>query len=305
MKNNNIDAEKFYKDTKKKLIWEPFGRFLSKFDKRGQTILMIILVVLGIFVGVSLFLFGDFIKQKINSVLGVNTDETIVTKSQDYPGNTNLAESNLEKDRVENKCRGAQFDIYSEDYFERVGNERFFEEEIGVSAKETEYFQASNKSKWACKIPFIAQVVAIPLSGQSFGLFFEYEDVFRVLVGDGDRVTLKVEQNKLDDRKRKWQPVPDKYNKERQKLKNPIEDGEEVTLIVKAKESEGNIVLHIDVYHSKYQSVEKFDYVFSPNAINIQAPQQRNFRIGLNDFRFEGTGSIIDLKTLSVEEKEW
>jgi len=96
----------------------------------------------------------------------------------------------------------------------------------------------------------------------------------------------------------------DKDGKERQKLGNQIADGEEVTLEIKVKESDGKIVLHINVYHSKFQNVEPFDYVFTPNAINIQAPQPRNFRVGLNDFRFKGTGSVLDLKTLSVDERE-
>ena len=271
-------------------------RLPAKYRKPVAYIVAVLLLV-GV---IGLFFLSRY--SEIQNVKGIRTAE-VVTPSKDSQQESLI--TILEKEQVKNQCRGAQFDIFSEDYFERVGNERFFEEKIGVSAKGTEYFQASNKSKWACKLSFIAQLVVVPVSGQSLGLFFEYEDVFRVLVGDGDRVTLKVEQNNLNDRKREWQAVPDKNGKERRKLGNPIEDGEEVTLIVKAKESEGNIVLHIDVYHSKYQSVEKFDYVFSPNAINIQAPQQRNFRIGLNDFRFEGTGSIIDLKTLSVEEKEW
>ncbi|KKQ98207.1 MAG: hypothetical protein UT24_C0014G0021 [Candidatus Woesebacteria bacterium GW2011_GWB1_39_12] len=303
MKNRNIDPEELYKDTKKKLIWAPVYPILVRLSKKGQTIFMIVVIIFVFFIIATWLLFDDQIKKKANAVLGVDTGEKILEKGDESHSDNNLAKDNIEKDRIDNKCKGAQFGIFS-DYFEPVGNERFYKEEVGVSARNTEYYQASYKSNWACNIPFVAQVVAIPLSGQSFGLFFEYEDVFRVLVGDGDRVTLKVEQNKLKDRKSEWQPVLDKDGKERQKLGNQIADGEEVTLEIKVKESDGKIVLHINVYHSKFQNVEPFDYVFTPNAINIQAPQPRNFRVGLNDFRFKGTGSVLDLKTLSVDERE-
>lgn len=283
----------------KKLWFSFIKRFPPKYQK---PIACFVAVLLAVCVG-GLFILSRYseIRNVIQNVKGVGSVDVVTPSINNQQKSSSAI---LEKERVENKCRGAQFDIFS-DYFESVGNERFYKEELGVSARNTDYYQATRKSNWACNMPFVAQVVTIPLSGSSFGLFFEYEDVFRVLVGDGDRVTLKVEQNKLNDRKREWLAVPDKDGNERQKLGNPIEDGEEVTLIVKTKESGGNIVLHIDVYHSKFQSVEQFDYVFSPNAINIQAPQSRNYRVGLNDFRFEGTGSIIDLKTLSVEEKEW
>lgn len=212
-------------------------------------------------------------------------------------------ERKLNEERVKQKCEGAQFDILKE--LDIIGNERFFKEENGVSVRETENYQASVKTHWGCKMPFFAQVVAIPVSGPSFGLFFEYENVFKVIVGDGDRITLKVEQNKLGERKMDWTPVRDEKGHERQKLGNPIEDGEEVTLVVKAKEKEGWVLLRVEIYHSRFQSVEIFDYSFLPNAVNNKTGQKRALRIGINDFRYKGEGSIIDLKILSIEEKEW
>lgn len=212
-------------------------------------------------------------------------------------------EQELNKERVKEKCKGAQFNILKE--LDIIGNERFFKEENGISARETEYYQASVKTLWGCKMPFFAQVVAIPVSGPSFGLFFEYEDVFKVIVGDGDRITLKVEQNKLDERTTAWITVRDEEGRERQKLGNPIEDGEEVTLVVKTREKEGRVLLRVEIYHSRFQSVEIFNYSFLPNAVNNKTGQKRALRIGINDFHYKGEGSIIDLKTLSIEEKEW
>jgi hypothetical protein len=242
----------------------------------------------------------EFINTKFEKVLGLHIQQEQSKETQPIIVTSDEFERNL----IINQCNGSQFDILSGKYFDQIGGERFNTEEIGYSTRNTKTYQASSKTKWGCKIPFEARIVAFPVSGKSFGLFFEYENMFKVLIGDGDRKTLRVEENKFGYRGL-WPELTDSVGKKRPSLINSIEDGEEVLLIIKVKAIDKKIILNLEINHSKFQSIERFNFEFEPNGINYQTDQARNFRIGINDSRFKGEGSIVDLKTLSIKEGEW
>ncbi len=246
------------------------------------------------------------IQNILGRVLGMATQfgETHPPKKVESPTPAPVLRDDFSLDRVNNKCRGAVFDILGGDLIP-VGGERFYTEDQGYSTKSTKNYQAAKETKWPCSLPFSATVVSIPISGPSFGLYVEYLDMFKVLIGDGDRKTIRVEENKWNSRKDSWPQIRDLENNKRPTLVNPIEDGEEVTLTIKAKAINGKILLHIDVFHSKFQSHEPFDFEIVPNGVNFQTDQPRPFRVGINDSRYKGYGSILDLKTLSIKEGEW
>lgn len=220
--------------------------------------------------------------------LGINIEQFVIEKINDEYIKTN-------------QCNNYVFDIVGTKYIKPVGSQRFTAEVDGYSARGTEFLQASSETQWGCSLPFTAQLVVIPVKGSSFGLFVEYKDMFKILVGDGDRKTIKIEARKYILNGSKWVGI----TKNRPSLKNPIEDGEEVIITIKSKVEGERLLLHLDVYHSKFQSTESFDFELFPNGVNFQIEQPRVFRIGINDSRYRGEGSIIDLKTFSIKEGEW
>lgn len=300
MENNNINIEKEIKIRKKKInsfLWKHFNYLINKIiPKRFINYFIWFLVLLII---TFKFWWPSINKLLIKpEVIGVSTDSTNDNKS------VMLVSDEFERNLIINQCNGSQFDILSGKYFEQVGGERFNAENLGYSARNTKEFQASSRTRWGCNIPFITTIVSYPVSGKSFGLFIEYENMFKVLIGDGDRKTIRVEVNKFGYRGL-WPELKDSTGKKRPSLINPVEIGEEVITTIKVKELNSKIVLNIEVLHSKFQSVEKFDFEFEPTGINYKADQERNFRIGINDSRYKGEGSVIDLKTFSIKEGEW
>lgn len=281
-----------------KLIDWVFGK-----SKLVGNILLIIIVILF----VIKIIFG--ITEPLNKIYNfINKSDDVVNEK--VPTQPVLKDDDEEKDPIlkrdydqkyNNRCEGAEFDILG-NAFLPVGGERFTVEEgeNTVSVKETGGYQAVVRTPWGCKLPFIARIRVYPKEGPSLGLIFEYEDMFRILIGDGDRKTIKVQQNKWNIRG-EWPDVP----LDNDKLTNTIEDGEEVLVYVKSKVTNDEVLVEINIYHSKYQSVETFNAHFIPTGANFNQEESRRFRIGMNDSFYNGLGSIIRMDTFSIKETDW
>lgn len=274
---------------------------------RARWLLPSLAVLILVICAFVFWLYSDPIKLKTQSILGIKTSNDKVIPL-DIESNTSKEEEIEEKISDEyiksNQCNNYPINIIGTKYILPIGSQRFHAENGGYSASDTKDFQASSETSWGCSLPFTAQIVSIPISGSSFGLSFEYFNMFKVVIGDGDRKTIRVEENKYGIRGA-WPEIKDETGKIRPSLVNPIEDGEEVTLTIKAKHLDGKIKLNIVILHSKFKSKEEYNFEFEPTAVNFQSDQSRKFRIGINDSRYKGEGSVIDLKTFSIKEGEW
>jgi len=240
--------------------------------------------------------------QNSTRILGETTVALEVTPPPAVPvGDDNPIHKRINDEKANERCNGAEFNIL-DGTLEPVGGERFTfeEEEDAVSVRETSGYQAVVRTPWGCKFPLEAKIRVYPVSGSSLGLIFEYENVFKTLVGDGDRKTVRVQQNKWNIRG-DWPEVELKSNK----LSFPIEDGEEIFITVKGKVVDGIVHVVLEVKHSKFQSSDTFTASFIPTGTNLNVDQSRKFRIGINDSFYKGKASIIKMDTFSVAEKEW
>jgi hypothetical protein len=212
------------------------------------------------------------------------------------------AEGPIEKrsndDRYKNRCAGAKFDILSDDLNE-VGGERFLfpdKYDDHIASPAGRLFQGSKKTNWECGFPFEATISAVPKKESSIGLFLEFGGIFKVILGDGDRRSIKVEKNDRGDRG-PWTQVYRTY------LPAEIELNKEIVLTVKAKMEEGKILLKVEIIHSgRKDPVILIIPPFRPQGVSLEAHTKGDFRVGINDYRYQGFGSLVRLDTLSIKE---
>ncbi|MCL5784592.1 MAG: hypothetical protein M1142_04550 [Patescibacteria group bacterium] len=203
---------------------------------------------------------------------------------------------------VDRPCQGESFDVIQQ-LDDVWGKERPFpadpDDPDVISASGSANFQVAKKYSFPCKAPFTAKLSFIPLKERSIGVFVEFEDVFKVLVGDGDRLTWKIEENS-GNRKQPW------LIRLREKMKNgPISLNKEATLILDAKPSLNGLDLKITFsYIPEGKSDRVFEYETSAvkaSVTDLINSPARTFRIGLNDFRYKGSGSEIRFGAFSVK----
>lgn len=203
-----------------------------------------------------------------------------------------------------NPCQGESFEVIQQ-LDDVWGKEKPFSADVNdpsvISASESANSQVAKKYPYPCKPPWEVKLSFVPLKEQSIGVFIEYEDVFKVLLGDGDRQTWKIEKNDFG-RKGPWA----EFLKE--KLFNgKISINKEVTIIISSKQKGNSLDLDIKF---RYVPEGKDDYIWEERLVNVEAKatdlvgvSARPFRVGLNDSRFRGTGSEIQFGTFSI--KEW
>jgi hypothetical protein len=150
-------------------------------------------------------------------------------------------------------------------------------------------------------LPWVATVSATPRKSESIGLFVEYEGVVKIIVGDGDRATWKVERND-NGRKEEWTRVG------KQKWANgKISIDKEFTVSIKAlRNRKYDISLELSLNYIPEGNKEyiwesyKIDNIH-PEALNLDVNTSHKFRIGINDWRFKGKGSELKLGNFSVK----
>ncbi|MBI2596765.1 hypothetical protein HYW41_01290 [Candidatus Daviesbacteria bacterium] len=201
-------------------------------------------------------------------------------------------------------CQGESFDVILQ-LDDVWGKEKPFQVDPDdpriISASESANAQVAKKYPYPCRPPWEVKLSFVPLKEQSIGVFIEYEDVFKVLLGDGDRQTWKIEKNDSA-RKSPWT----EFIKE--KLVNgKISVSKEVTIIISSNQKGNGLDLNIQF---RYVPEGKNDYIWEERLVYIEAKATdlvgvpaRPFRVGLNDSRFKGAGSEIRFGIFSI--KEW
>lgn len=198
------------------------------------------------------------------------------------------------------KCAGARFDIISD--LSSVGGENFIFPDASdnhVASPAGNLFQGSQKTSWECNLPLIATISATPEKVKSIGLFTEFENVFRVVVGDGDRRSIKIEKNDSGDRGA-WTVVYRKYIEE-------LQINREITLTIKAKTEDSKIHLWVGLSQPGLKEPIILDEIpyFSPQGISVDEHTSEKVRIGINDSFYKNQGTWVRLGTLSIVEGEW
>ena len=220
----------------------------------------------------------------------------------------NAPESTLERERVkkisETPCNDIPVSIV-EDFVDVQGKEKWVlpdEKDLTViSAPDNGQFQGTKRYPFECELSWIATISATPRKPGSIGLFVEYEDVIKVIIGDGDRTTWKVEKND-NGRREEWKQV------NKQKLDNgKISTDKQFTVIIKALRN-GKHAIDLEL-SLNYVPEDKTGYVWefhkinnvSPKALNLDVNPFHKFRVGVNDWRFKGKGSELKLGNFSVK----
>lgn len=201
-------------------------------------------------------------------------------------------------DKWEKQCSGARFDIL--DDLDGVGGERFsfpdkYDDHIASPAGNL--YQGLMKTSWRCALPFIATISATPKKTESIGLFLEFENVFKVIVGDGDKRSIKIEKNDGGDRG-PWTSFYRRY------LTEELQTNKEVTLTIKAKIEGGLVRLWVEIVQPGQAKPVIIDDIplFIPEGITLETHLKEFFRVGINDSFYKGEGSWVRLGTLSIEE---
>ncbi len=201
-------------------------------------------------------------------------------------------------------CLGKEFDII-QDLDDVHGGEIPIHPDLSdpsiISASDAANFQVTKKYPFECKPPWTAQFSFTPLGEKSIGVFFEYENVFKVLIGDGDFVTWTLHKNDSGTRG-KWTEVS------KEKFKNgKLSLKKEVTVYITISKIEGSLlygelkVSYVPLGKSNYEW-ESHNFILQPLAVDIASNPSREFRIGLNDYRYKGLGSTIKMGFFSVRE---
>jgi len=256
-----------------------------------------------IFFAVGLLLFVGFI---YSPLFGIALD--FIKKEKPLPVEQKTQESSLERERVlsisESPCGGMSVDIIQE-FSDVSGKEKLVQTDEDdpnvVAAPSDGNYQGVKRYPFECSLPWIATFSAIPRKDSSIGIFLEFEEVFKVLIGDGDRINWKVEKNDQG-RKGVWTEVI------REKLtKGKISIDRQMTIVIEARFIERAVKLLFKINYvpeggEYYVWEEHEDIQLQPKAINLETNPSQKFRIGINDWRFKGQGSEVKLGTFSIKE---
>ena len=188
--------------------------------------IVIILLIIGVLLpnlNTALQVFINY-----NKVLSLSTEETpekpiiSVPKVVEEEG---PVERRVYDEKREKRCNGAVFDIVKDlevaSDVERLRVVNLDDPEV-VTVEGTKNFQGAYQSSFECNLPFVATISATPQGGtKSLGLFFEFRDIFKVLIGDGDMRAVKIQGNNKGERS-EWGIISRQY------LPKELEVGKEV-----------------------------------------------------------------------------
>lgn len=293
----------------KKILERVFVEYPLKFIEKSfgvgtkVKIILIIGVIISLIIASSFFVsFGANLKA-LTAEIPKNTPIPQITPnpSSEQP-KTPL--QNVKGLNSEDKpCVGKIFEVIQE-LDDVLGKEQPFIVDVNdrstISASGSANSQVTKRYPFTCKPPWEVRLSFAPLKEQSIGVFIEYEDVFKILLGDGDRQTWKIEKNDLG-RKTSWSIAF------KEKLVNgKISLNKEVTIIISAKPKGNSLDLNIKF---RYTPEGKNDYIWEERLVNIEAKATdligvpaRAIRVGLNDSRYKGVGSEIQFGSFSIKE---
>lgn len=305
MDNANTDGvDRGKKILEKVLVKKPLNFIGRVFGQKAKTKVYIIIGLVAVFLLATSFLVELWANLK---ALTVEPPKTVASSTFDPSPSPELPKTPLQNLRGLNSfdkpCKGEPFEII-EQLDDVWGKEKPYPADADdpsvISASESANSQVAKRYPYACKLPWEVRFSFVPLKEQSIGVFIEYEDVFKILLGDGDRQTWKIEKNDLG-RKAPWTEVL------KEKLvRGKISVNKEVTVVLTAKQKGNGLELNLKL---RYVPEGTNDYIWEERTINVEAKAtdlvgipSRPFRIGLNDSRFKGSGSEIQFGIFSIKE---
>lgn len=297
MKKKKSSSKEQIEKAQDKLLYGPVDIFSKRYPKLGKYVIYLI----AFFVTYSFVLkpIGDLIIKTIDTSLNSKNEDKIPTP---FPTVVlgRSEEGSLEKriydEKNQGRCDGAVLSIV--DDLVEVGGERFnhpvSEDYYVVEVQKNKLYQGSYKTLWECNLPYSLKTIMIPISSESLGFFIEVENLYRLIIGDGDMRYIKLERNDSGHRG-SWGKVF------REKLLSEIESKKTVTVILGTEISDGWVNVDIEIYHSARATADVYSARFMPLTLN---PLEKNYavRVGVNDFRYKGEGSLVRLETLSITE---
>lgn len=209
--------------------------------------------------------------------------------------------------QINNQCDGAIFYSPINDFKPYNRLEIFNHPDSGdldiVNVDGTRYSQASVVSSFGCPLPLVATASATLIRGKSMGFFLEFENVIKVIIGDGDRrfIDLKVNRSgKRSGENSGWVSIFDESGSGRPKLSQEIEWGTEVNLVVSVRSLGGDLEVGVQVYRNS--SAEPIEFVkrITPN-FNPRLPVTKKFILGVNESKYHGKESDIKMGSFSVK----
>jgi hypothetical protein len=295
---------KDYIEQAEKLIRSPVNstldhieRFLSSLpflrnhtDKIGKWLV--------IFVASIIFVVGliDYFSSN-KPVVSPLPDSGVITSSQ------NLSNSKVQKALQEgcNTSNNFEPNIWDTRAMRVVERDPDTGDPISYAAQQGSSFQSLMLYKVQCPLPLIATASAEMQSKNSLGLIFEYDNVFQVIIGDGDTRSIRYKVHSEEKRQIGWNYV---YGQDGNKITHWLPNGQkivpgsEVGLTVQARiVGNGEIEIKVSLSYKpvngdytgvSFPAVQLKTYKYD-TVQNIGRP----IRVGLNDFSFEGNEAIF------------
>jgi hypothetical protein len=174
-------------------------------------------------------------------------------------------------------------------------------------AKTEEPFQSQMIYPFDCILPLTATVSAISKSKKSIGLQFEYDGVFQVIVGDGDKRAIRYKVDTSGTRKFGWEYVKngDKILTHWLPDNDNIKTDSQIDFSVSIRPEGDQIILKcsINYFSEKEKKYKPFDFdpvSFKVESFNPNSSIGRKIRVGINDEKFMGNQAAIKFLQFSL-----
>lgn len=181
-----------------------------------------------------------------------------------------------------------------------------------LAAKTEPPYQSQMIYPFACPLPFITIISVKIKSKGSIGLHYEYDGVFQVILGDGDRRAIRYKRDTEGTRKSGWEYIRQEP-KEGGKiithwLPREIEVGSQVDLTIKAEAEQDSLKITVSVDYkaeesNKYKGVGFDPVIFSVKSFNTQKNIGKFSRVGINDEKFKGQQSQVSFLRFSIKSE--
>lgn len=244
--------------------------------------------------------YTDF-AQKVRSILVPS--QQIISPIAQLPSPQNLDEAKAQQ-ALKNGCtttNNFESNVWDTRAMRIVEKDPDTGDPITYGVQKNDAFQSLMVFKIQCPLPLIATISAEMQNKNSYGLIFEYDNVFQVIVGDGDVRSVRYKVHSEEKRQSGWKYVYGDNGKkithwlpENQKIASGSEIGLTVNInIVGNGKIEISVGLSYKPIGGGYTSL-----IFPPIHIETYKYDTvqnigRFIRVGLNDYSYEGNEAII------------
>lgn len=270
--------------------------------------------ILGIFlaIGLAIGVLNNYVQFFSWVVETFIAQKTISPMSKTNSSNTIPVPKNIDDGKVlqamDSKCNTTnsfERSIWKTGSMQVVSRDDDTGEPIMYGAKQDEPYQSLMVFEFACELPLVATISAIIQSPQSIGLVFEYDGVLQILLGDGDKRSIRYKTHTMEARRYGWEYVYDKDDhKITQWIPDGVEQGSQIDLtIVMMPVGKGEIEIQVSL--SYLHAVGEYTVETFPPVIvkaynyNFQQNIGKYIRVGINDFLYKGNQSKISFLRFS------